>query len=319
MNKHIAIAVVGAGKWGVNLIRTFAQLGVLAAIVEKDTEKGYALAREYKVDYYQDIEDMLVRDIDAVAVATPVYSHYEIAKQVLLAKKDVFVEKPLATNAAQAQELVQLADESNLVLMVGHLLLYQPAITFIKETLLTGKIGQAFSLTQVRRSLGTIRKEENVLFSLGVHDLAVLDYLVQDEVDRIIVSSQCIISEQIADDMSVHLHYRSGVQAHLQLNWLWPYKERQLIILGEKGALLFNELQQEVSYCQNFGNKDGTVTQKGHDVIFSDQTPPLTLELQHFLECCEHRTIPRSCGRQGHQVIQQMCQIMQQERFSYEF
>lgn len=309
--KNASVAVIGAGRWGQNLIRTFSELGALAAIIEPDSCRGEQLALQYHVPHYQNFLDSLEMDIQAYAIATPVSTHYDVAKQALEAKKDVFVEKPMTTHAEEAQELIHLAEKNNCILMVGHLLLYQPGIQFIKNFLEQGHLGQVYSLRQIRRSLGTIRKEENVLYSLGVHDLAVLHYLIGEPVANIFASSQKIISESIADDMTIHLHYPSGVQAHLHLNWLWPVKDRQLMILGEKGALHFDELQQHVIYYRHYGNKDASITQEGHDIIFSDKQSPLTLELQHFLDCISSRISPRSCGIQGREVVKLMADIMQ--------
>lgn len=310
MSQNLSVAVVGAGKWGQNLINCFAKLGVLTAIVESDEVRGRALANSYQVSYYQNIEDVLQEAIPAIAIATPVFSHHEMAKKALLAKKDVFVEKPMTTSVQEAEELIELADKNQCILMVGHLLLYQPAISFIKAFLTDGTLGKIYSLRQVRRGLGTIRVQENVLYSLGVHDIAVLNYLLAQPVNNILVSSQTLISEGIEDDMTVHLHYSSGTQAHLHLSWLWPIKDRQLMILGEKGALHFDEIRQEVTFHQQFANKDATVTQKGQTVVFSDSTPPLTLELQHFLDCIISRQVPISSGYQGREVVKLMDEIM---------
>lgn len=304
------VAVIGAGKWGQNLIKTFAHLGALSAIVESDELKGRKLAESYQVPYFSTIDQLQTLDINAVAISTPVFSHYDLAKQALLAGKDVFVEKPITTEVHEAEELVQLAEHNKCILMVGHLLLFQPAIQFIKKFLDDDRLGSIHSVRQIRRSLGTIRKEENVLYSFGVHDLAVLHYLIEEPIDAILASSHSVVTNGIADDMTIHLHYRSGIQAHLHLNWLWPFKDRQLMILGEKGAMHFDEIRQEVIYYQHHATKDATVIQNGHEVVFADATPPLTLELQHFLDCIQYRTQPKSSGIQGKDVVKLMADIM---------
>lgn len=311
------IAVVGAGKWGQNLIKTFAALGVLSAIVDSDLSRSQTLANQYNVPYYQDIDELLEKDIDAVAIATPVFTHYELAKKALLAKKDLFVEKPITRTVAQAEDLLRLASLNQCVLMVGHLLLYQPGIAFIKNFLDEQQLGEIFSIRQIRRSLGTIRKEENVLYSLGVHDLAVLDFFFQEPIQRIIASSQQVIATDIADEMNVHLQYSSGKQAHLHLNWLWPIKDRQLMILGERGALHFDETTQEVIYHQNYGKKDSSIVQNGSEIIFKDSTQPLSLELKHFIDCILERRTPRSCGYQGRNVVELMAKIMAAQEVQY--
>lgn len=305
------VAVVGAGKWGQNLLKTFSELGVLAAVVDSNVEIGQQLAELYQVNFFSNIDEMLQQSIDAVAIATPVFTHFELAKKALLANKDVFVEKPLTTNAEEADTLIELAKQREKILMVGHLLLYQPGIQFIKEFIDAGKLGALYSFRQMRRSLGKIRTEENVLYSFGVHDLAVLHYLVKDQIDAIIASSQSIISQGIVDDMTIHLHYRSGIQAHLHLSWIWPVKDRQLMILGEKGALHFDENSQQVTYYQHYGNTDASVTQNGYEVLFNDDSRPLTLELAHFLDCIQTRQQPKSDGHQGKDVVQLMDRIMQ--------
>jgi predicted dehydrogenase len=308
----IQIAVIGVGRWGCHLAKTFASLGVLAAIVETNAVLGQPLARQLAVKYYSDNEQVLNSAIDAVAIATPAFTHFAIAKQALLAGKDVFVEKPMTATKEEADELINVARQKKQILMVGHLLLYQPAIKFIKEFITSGQLGKLHSLQQVRRSLGTIRSHENVLYSLGVHDLAVLSYLITEPVQKINAVAQAIITSMIADEMSIHFCYPSGIQAHLHLNWLWPIKERQLMILGEKGALHFDELQQSVTHYRHYGNKDASITKAGHEIIFADSRPPLTLELQHFIECIEKRQKPRSSGQQGREVVALMEAIMQQ-------
>lgn len=305
------VAVVGTGRWGVNLVNTFSQLDALAAIVEVDESRGRELAQKFAVTHYSSLDDLLATDVPAVAIATPVFSHYELAKKALLAKKDVFVEKPLATTPEEAEELMQLAKQNNCILMVGYLLLYQPAITFIKAFLEDGKLGKIFSMRQIRRSLGTVRTEENVLYSLGVHDLAVLNYLIDSPITKITATAQEIITAGIADDMSIHLQYATDIHAHVHLNWLWPIKERRLMILGEKGALQFDELRQEVVFYRHYGNKDATVTQEGSEIIFSDNRQALKIELAHFLECIMTRQTPRSSGIEGKKIVELMSQIMQ--------
>lgn len=318
MTGQLAVAVVGAGKWGQNLIKNFHQLNVLAAIVEPDYIKGQALASAYNVPHYTHLESVLMDHIDAIAIATPVFTHYQLAKQALLAKKDVFVEKPMTRTTEEADDLIHIAAKNECILMVGHLLLYQPAIQFIRNFLEENKLGDVFSFRQIRRSLGTIRQEENVLYSLGVHDLAVLHFLNSEKITRIMATAHKVISHQIADEMNIHLHYHSGRQAHLHLNWLWPIKDRQLMILGEKGALHFDEQRQEVTFHQNYGTKEASLVQGGSNLIFSDQTPPLSLELQHFIDCVIHRKIPNSCGRQGRDVVHLMAKIMEVESIHHE-
>lgn len=299
------VAVIGAGKWGQNIVRTLHGLGELACVVEAD-EYTCELLRETYPDliFYQRHEAVLNDDsITAVAIATPVASHYSLAKQALLSGKDVFVEKPLSMLKAEAEELVKIANQQQKILMVGHMLLYQPAVQFIKQFIQDGKLGALYSLRQVRRNLGTIRNQENVLFSLGVHDLAVLSYLVDKPIKEIKAVGQAALRSHIEDDVSAHITYQSGIQAHLHVCWLWPYKERTLMVLGEKGALFYDELKHTVTFYKNFGHPDATVTEHGEEVVFSGSAQPLKLEMIHFLEVIRTRKKPNSCGAQGVEVI----------------
>lgn len=315
-DSKLKIGVIGAGRWGRNIIRTLHQLGVLAAIAEGNESTHADLAQQYPdVTLFANHEDLLAESsIQAVAIATPVVTHFAVARDALIANKDVFVEKPMTMHADQGRQLVSLARERDRVLMVGHMLLYQPAIQFIKSFIDAGKLGRVYSLRQVRRNLGTIRTNENALFSLGVHDLAVLNYLVGEPVIEFQHSEQQITSPDIADDMTVHLKYASGVQAHLHVNWLWPVKDRQLMILGEKGALHYDELAHKVTLHNAHGNADATITNEGSEVVYEGDSQPLNLEMEHFIDCVVSRKHPISPGEQGVAVVELMEKAVAQEK-----
>lgn len=307
------IAVIGGGNWGKNLIRTFNQLGALVAVTEASDELRDNLQTQYPdITFYASHQDLLKSDVDAVAIATPVFTHFDLAKQALNAGKDVFVEKPMTETEVDAAELKQLAESLNRILMVGHMLLYQPAIRFIKEFIVSGKLGQVYSYHQTRKNLGTIRTHENALFSLGVHDVAVLDYLVGEQPVNVQAQGQQITNQGIEDEFILHLSYPSGVQAHLYLSWLWPVKDRHLMVLGEKGALFFDELTSKVTWMKNHGNPDASLTKEGEEVVFEGADQPLTLELQHFLDCLETRELPLSNAAQGQAVVAVMEKAMQE-------
>lgn len=298
------VIVIGGGRWGKNLIRTFYELGALRGIAEAHEGLREELQAQYpNVEFYASHDEVLKTDVEAVAIATPVSTHFKLAKAALEAGKDVFVEKPMTETEAEGRELVELAKVNGRILMVGHLLLYQPAIQFIRSFIEEGKLGEVYAYHQVRRNLGTIRTHENVLYSLGVHDVAVLDYLIGETPVSIKAQGQDITSEGIADELTAHCVYPSGVQAHLTLSWLWPVKDRHLMVLGEKGALYFDELAAKVTFLKNHGNPDATITQGGEEVVFEGSAQPLTLELQHFLDCVDSRELPKSHGEQGANVV----------------
>lgn len=315
MLNNLKIGVIGAGRWGQNIIRTLFELNALAAVAESNPDLSNKIAREFPgILIYSNHQQLLQNnDIQAVAIATPVLTHYQIAREALLADKDVFVEKPMTVTSIDGKKLVNIAKESKKILMVGHMLLYQPAIQFIKAFLMSGQLGQLYSLRQVRRNLGTIRTQENVLYSLGVHDLAVLNYIVGEPAVKISHVEQVITTKNIADDMTLHLAYESGVQAHLHVSWLWPEKDRQLMILGEKGALHYDESSQQVTWHKAHGNSDATCTNNGSELIFKGDGQPLRLEMEHFIDCIEKRKPPMSPGEQGVSVVEIIEQITQKQ------
>lgn len=307
------IAVVGAGRWGQNLIRTFNEINALHTIVETNAELAEQMRLQYpEINVTDNLEKVLQSDLPAIAIATPVNTHFQVAKACLEAKKHVFLEKPMSESSSQAHCLVETAKANQCTLMIGHLLLYQPAIQFIKKFIADGKLGHVHSLNQVRRNLGRIRTFENALYSLGVHDLAVLSYLVDSEVEKVTAVGTVVTNPGIEDDVTVHLNYKSGIKAHLNVNWLWPFLERHLTILGSKGALHYNEVTGQVTFYENYGNADATVTKNGSTIVFESDEKPLKLECQHFIDCYTNGKTPSSPGEQGARVIALMERATQQ-------
>lgn len=300
----MAVGVIGAGSWGKNLVRTFYRLGELAGVAEADPNLRERLSREYPgVAFYKDASEVINTDIPAVAIATPAGTHYDLTKNALLAGKDVFVEKPFTLSLAQAEELVALASENGRVLMVGHLLLYQPAIKWVKEYLESGALGDVAYFCQERLKLGRVRSVENVLWSFGVHDLAVLLYLIGEEPREITAKGQRFLQPQIEDDVYLHLKFGSGVMAHLHVSWLWPEQRRCLTIVGSKGMLTYDELTGKVILHRKWVTETLEACDEGAEVVFEGGEEPLLLECRHFLECLEKREEPLSSGKSALKVM----------------
>ena len=309
------VAVIGAGNWGRNLVRTFYNLGVLKAVAEADLERCRKISKEYpEVSVYNNYLDLLKSDIPAVAIATPAHTHYKLALEALQADKDVFVEKPLTLTASEAEELTRFAENKGLILMVGHLLLYQPAIQHIKNCIESDIIGKVYNLHQERLKLGRVRSVENVLWSFGVHDLAVLLYLVGQQPEEIQVVGQCAIQPKIEDDVYLHMHFRDGVKAHLHTAWLWPEQQRRLTVVGSRGMLVYNELEQVVTLHRKGIAPDLSNRDQGSEVLFRGSEEPLVLECEHFLNSVSARRLPLSDGRSATQVVrilEQAAQILE--------
>lgn len=308
------IAVIGTGNWGKNLVRTLDQLGVLAATADQAEWLNAAVKSEYpQVSVYSDYRLILESDIEAVVIATPAPTHYRIVKEALLAGKDVFVEKPMTLSAAEAEELANLAAAEKKILMVGHLLLYQPAIQWIKEALGSGLIGELTSLHQERLSLGRARESENVLWDLGVHDLAVILYLTGGELLKSKIYGQRRLREGIEDDIYLHLSFSGNIYAHLHTSWVWPERRRGLTITGTKGMLVYDEVGQTVTLHRKGINKsDLSNWDEGADVVFKGDGAPLTREMEHFIDCVQKRRKPISDGFSGAAVIKVLEELTRQ-------
>jgi predicted dehydrogenase len=299
------IAVIGAGQWGKNVVRTFAELGALVAVAEASAAIRADVGASYpEVPFYSSYDSILTNEaIEAVAIATPVATHFAIAREALLAGKDVFVEKPMTLYAEEARELHRLARKMGRILMVGHLLLYQPAIQWIKQYFVSGELGEVYSLHQQRAKLGRVRTVENVLWSLGVHDVAVLLHLVGEEPVQVAVHGQRVLQREIEDDVHLHLTFQNGVQAHLHTSWLWPEQERRLVVIGSRGMLVYDELQQTVTLHRKTIEGDLSARDAGSEVVFAGHAEPLRVECEHFLACIANRETPLSDGENGIAVI----------------
>jgi len=311
------VAVIGAGSWGRNLVRAFADLGVLAAVAEPDEERRRMVQAEHpEAEVTDDCLPLLAPDsgIDAVVIATPAQTHGRIARGALLAGKDVFVEKPLTLSAEGARTLHSLAEERGRILMVGHLLLYQPAVQWMKSYLADGNLGRVYSLHQRRAKLGRVRSVENVLWSFGVHDIAVLLHLVGSEPVRIDCTGHAVLPSGVEDDVHLHLAFPQNIQAHLHVSWLWPAIERQLTVVGERGMLVYDELFQTVTFHRKTADSDLRVHDKGSDVVFRGSAEPLPLECRHFLDCVQQRRRPLSDGENGYLVVKVLETAMERMR-----
>ena len=298
------VGVIGGGHWGKNLVRNFAEIGVLAGVADPvEGDRLRALEEAPGIELFANEKDLLAAGYDAVAIATPAATHFGIARAALEVGLDVFVEKPVTLDAAEALELHELAEKGEQVLMVGHLLLYQPAVNFITEFLRAGKLGQVYTLHQRRSKLGRVRSEENVMWSFGAHDVAVLLVLAGEAPDQIQAWGHAAITPGVEDDTYLHLEFPSGIKASLHNSWLWPRVERELIIVGEKGMLVFEEESSRVILHHKVVDGEGLHHERGEEILFEGSAQPLRLELEHFLECCQKRKTPISDGRNGFETV----------------
>ena len=304
MKHSMKVGVIGAGHWGKNLVRNFAELGVLSGVADPVEENRLAASPQAPgIELFDNEADLLAAGYDAVAIATPAATHYGIAQRALEVGLDVFVEKPVTLDAAKALELQRLAEQEERILMVGHLLLYQPAVNFIADFLGGGKLGKVYTLHQRRSKLGRVRSEENVMWSFGVHDVAVLLILAGESPEQIQAWGHSAVTSGVEDDTYLHLGFPSGLKATLHNSWLWPRVERELIIVGEKGMLVFEESGSRVVLHRKMVDSEGNHHDGGEEILFEGSAQPLLLELEHFLECCRERKVPVSDGRNGFETV----------------
>ena len=286
------VAQVGLGAWGQNLVRNLDVLGELTWICEPDETRRETFARRFPnaratASYEELLDDA---DVEAVVLATPVPTHYTLARQALEAGKHVFVEKPPAMRAAEMDELVALAEARRQVLMPGHLLLYHPGVRKLKELVESGGLGEVLCIYGNRQNLGTIRKDENALWSLGVHDLSVILHLVEEEPSEAWARGNAFLNPGVEDVVFCFLRFPSGKIAHLHLSWLDPHKMRKLTVVGRDKMVVFDdmELERKVTIyekwpeqaAQTFGEWQTRTGDILSPKIAVDE--PLRLELSHF-------------------------------------
>ncbi|MEN6356675.1 MAG: Gfo/Idh/MocA family oxidoreductase [Armatimonadota bacterium] len=309
------VAVVGVGAWGKNHVRNLHEMDSLGAIVEASAETRAALKDEYPgVPVWENIDKLLESDIPAAIVVTPALTHYDIGIELLQGGKDVFIEKPMTLRALHAEDLVDTADKLDRVLMVGHLLLYQPAIQWMRSALNDGMIGKVHSIHQHRLGLGRARSAENVLWSLGVHDVAVVLYLLGESPTKLNITGHRVLQTDVEDDIYLHLSFPECVQTHLHCSWLWPKKDRGMVIVGKDAMLEYNEADQVVTLHKKTIGADLKNADNGSEVIYQGSGQPLRLELEHFIKCCEEHQTPISDGRNGLEVIRIMQETIEKLR-----
>ena len=303
-----SIAVIGAGAWGKNLVRTLAGLDQLAMVCESDATRHESLAPDAGgAQFVTDPGQVMESDVEAVVIATPAQTHFELGIRALRAGKHVFIEKPMTLSVADAEVLCNEAESLNRTLMVGHLLLYQPAVTFIKnEVIDTGRIGKLVSIHQERLNLGRARSVENVLWSLGVHDVAVAGYLVESEPLSVKCAGTAFLNPGIEDDVYLHTNFRSGVSSHLHCSWLWPARSRRTIVIGSEAMCVYDELEQKVTLRKARIESSLAQFDEGEELIFEGAGEPLKLEMEHFISSFKGGTSPISDGRSALDVIRVM-------------
>lgn len=282
------VAVVGCGLWGQNLVRNFKQLNYLIMACDIDPT-AIARARHIAPDcqMVSNFEAVLRSDVAGVVVATPAETHYDLARQVIEANKHVFVEKPMALTCRQGTKLVELAEKAGLVLMVGHVLEYHPAIRKLYQMIADASLGEIRYIYSNRLNLGRVRRNENVLWSFAPHDIAILLRLAGMPIK--------VVATGDRHATVTNFTFKNNITGHVFVSWLHPFKEQRLVIIGTEGMISFDDVEKRLTLCRESGENT--------EIRFS-QKEPLRLECQAFLRAIDTGRPPLTDGESGLRVLQ---------------
>jgi UDP-2-acetamido-3-amino-2,3-dideoxy-glucuronate N-acetyltransferase len=307
------LAIVGCGRWGINHIRTAHRLfnERLVMVVDVDSTahermKGLFNDVKFTTDLGEVINDP---KINAVIVSTPAATHYSITKMLLLSGKNVLVEKPITLELPEACELVRIADENDLKLMVGHVLLYHPAVLKLKELMDAGKIGKLQYIYSNRLNFGTVRREENILWSFAPHDISIIQFLLRTTPIKVEARGASFLQQDIEDSTITYLSYPNNIHAHIFVSWLHPFKEQRLVVIGDKGMMVFEDSAPKNKlkfYPKRFNNVNGIIEKVDgeFEIVHHDDKEPLAEEQTHFIKCITENLNPLTDGKHAVQVLE---------------
>ncbi len=310
MSSHKRICVIGAGRWGTNHIKTLHNLGALGGIVESRENRREELKTLFPdVRLFNSVRDVPVAEFDGFTVATPAETHFEVGSYLLEQGKHVLIEKPIALNTQEAGKLKELADQYQVNLMVGHVLLFHPAIIKIKEMIDSGKVGKLEYIYSNRLNLGTVRTEENILWSFAPHDISIFEFFIGSNPIEVVSRGGAFLQPGIHDTTMTTLTYPDNVVGHIFVSWLHPFKEHRMVIIGSKGMISFEDSSQE---------KDILFYEKGIDwvqgepikrdgpteVIPYEKGFPLTNELQYFIDHLDGSKLEIADGQNAFDVLE---------------
>jgi len=284
------ICVVGAGRWGRNHIRTLSSLDCLTGIVDNDRSKLNSIDINLdKVNLYSSLEDALEFPYDGFIIATPSETHYSLGMKIIDHGAPVLIEKPLCLSPKEARDIVAFAEQRGVNLLVGHVLLFHPAINKIKKIIKSNKIGKLQYIYSNRLNLGTVRTTENVFWSFAPHDISVFNFLIESPIESVQSFGSDIIQKGIHDSTITSVKYKNGVSSHIFVSWLHPFKEHRIVVIGSEGMLLYEDSSKDkdiIHYKKGIKFMDGIPSKEDGDieVIEYNFSLPLTNELSYFID-----------------------------------
>jgi predicted dehydrogenase len=320
MDSAINVAVIGCGYWGPNLIRNLRQLPDCSVKTICDLDEGRL---EHMRSLYpeavttSDHKDIMEdASITAVAVATQVDLHYSLAKEALEAGKHVFIEKPMTSSSAHSRELVEIADKKGLTLMTGHTFIYSSPVRHIKEIVDSGELGEIYYISSRRLNLGLFQRDINVTWDLAPHDISIILYLFGKTPRSVNCQGKAHINPDIEDVTNLSLNFGDGGFAIIHSSWLDPNKVREMIIVGSKKMLVYDDTEplekikiydkrvEAPPHYDDFAGFTYSYHYGDMHVPYINQVEPLKTEMDHFLDCIRTGSDPMSSGRDGHYVVQ---------------
>lgn len=311
-------AVIGAGYWGPNLIRNFLAQDEIENVIacDRDESRLDRMRRQFHgIETATDYEAVLSRaDVEVVAIATPVSLHFEIAKKALLAGKHCWIEKPMTVNAAEAEELIAIADERGLKIFVDHTFIYTGAVRKMKEIVTSGRLGEIYYFDSVRVNLGLFQHDVNVIWDLAPHDLSIMDYLLEKRPLAVSAVGSCHVGNGLEDIAYLTLMFENNLIAHFHVNWLAPVKIRKTLIGGTKSMIVFDDTEASeklkvydkgIEVTTREGVYDTLVQYRTGDMLSPkiEQTEALSLAAKHFIDCVINDKKPLTDGVAGLNVV----------------
>ncbi len=316
----IRIGVIGYGYWGPNIVRNFhgQERSKVVAVCDKSPKSLKRVQQAHPgIQVMADCEDMLTAtDIDAIAVVTPVWTHYELAKKALENGKHVFVEKPFTCTVAQAEELIELATRKNLKIMVDHTFLFTGAVNRIRKLMDEGTLGDLYYYDSTRVNLGLFQHDVNVIWDLAPHDLSIMDYLIKEKPEAVVATGQSHLNN-VADIAFLTVYYPKNIIAHINVNWLSPVKVRTTLIGGEKKMLVWNDLEAD----EKIKIYDKGVAMTSGEAVYQtlvsyrtgdmwapkiEQVEALKVEAAYFVDCIVNNKTPFNDGVAGLHIVRML-------------
>ncbi len=319
----INLGIIGCGYWGPNLLRNFWDIPDtrVQLVAELDQARLQYLTQRYPIlKTTKNYKDVFTADIDAVVIATPAATHYRFAKEALLHKKHVLVEKPLAMNSVEAEELIELAEKKDCKLMVGHTFEYNEAVRALKKYIQTKEIGRPYYLYSQRLNLGIVRQDVNALWNLAPHDISILIYLLEKMPLVVSAKGNDFLQHGIDDVVFLTLHFPDDILAHVQVSWLDPNKVRRMTLVGSEKMIVYDDIsdtkikvfekglkkqniKDSLGGFDNFGEFQ-LIKSAGNVVIPKIKfVEPLSVECAHFIDVIRNNKIPLTDGRNGWRVV----------------